>query len=261
MSAIDEYLAEFERALKSRRARSSRLVAETSAHLRDASEELIASGLAPAAAEEQAIARFGRAADVAARFAEVSAAIAARRALRSAFGLTAGYLFLVLAFVTTAPATVHDLPQGLPSFVFLQVACLSCLVGAAAVAVGAVAAGAIGEAVIALSRPAGIVVWHDAPFLCMGLVVILLFAAAVALGGARVLVRRPERFAISPLAAVGAVALATVAQAVMNDAAHHVSGLAAALGAGVLEASAVAVSYVLLGRRSARGQRGHGCST
>ena len=66
--AVERYLLAFNDAMVAGAERRERIVAEVEAHLRDATEALIATGMTPDAAEHEAVARFGEPAAAAERF-------------------------------------------------------------------------------------------------------------------------------------------------------------------------------------------------
>src|SRR4029453_6415232 len=74
---INDYMAELERELRRRRAPRARLLRETEDHLHNLCAQLAADGLAQEQAEARAVAQFGAAATVAARFAEAAASATA----------------------------------------------------------------------------------------------------------------------------------------------------------------------------------------
>jgi hypothetical protein len=196
-TTINDYLGELERQLRVRCAPRTRLLREVEDHLRELVDELAVSGLAQPDAEARAIARFGAAAAVAARFAEAAASTTTHRAASVATGALGAYVATFCAFATAASPLVNDFPQGAASFFGIQLAAvaiafalarslrwrreaaapraeLAVLARSLALACGALAASALAEAALALTRPAGIVVWSEARWLILG------FAAAVA---------------------------------------------------------------------------------
>lgn len=122
---IDEYLHEFEATLRLPRRRRRRIVAEVRDHLQSTAAELRGSGLGPAAAEREAIRRFGDAPALALAFAEDEATSAVRAA-----GWTAVLLVTLLVLAQANPPglvtwTQGRFPAGLLPFVFGQVALLA----------------------------------------------------------------------------------------------------------------------------------------
>jgi hypothetical protein len=90
---IDEYLLELERRLTGPSRRRRRIVAEVRAHLEDAASAAVRAGKEPAAAEAEAVARFGSARDVAGGF----------RPLLLCAQLTRAALALALGLAVAAP--------------------------------------------------------------------------------------------------------------------------------------------------------------
>ena len=194
---IDGYLAELERELRRRRAPRARLLTETEDHLRDLCADLAAEGLACEEAEARAVARFGAAATVAARFAEATASTTAHRAVTVVGAAFVAYAAVFVAFTTAASPVVRDFPQGVGSFVALQVAGvalgvafvrslrwrgtvaaprveLAAIARALSVACVVLIGAALAEAAVAVSRPAGFIAWSDGRWLTLA------FAAALA---------------------------------------------------------------------------------
>jgi hypothetical protein len=205
---ISDYIAEFEQQLRRRRVRRRRLVLEAADHLRESAEELIAAGVPSTDAEGEAVRRFGPAADVAARFSAASAASTARHAVKLAALALAGYVACFLLFSGNASAVVRDFPQGAPSFFAIQLAGVALLVAfvrswrwraplsappaeltfitrAAAVAVSALLAAAAGETLLALLRPAGVIVWEAAQWLTLAFAAAALLLVVASLPAAR----------------------------------------------------------------------------
>jgi hypothetical protein len=178
-----------DRELRLNRARGVRLLAEVEDHLRTSAAELNAdAGLDEA--ERRAVERFGAAATVARGFAMVVAATSARR---STYWLGLAFLTYAaggLLFAFTASSEFADFPQGAPSALALQVAAVAFALGLVRslrwrrstdtpedrirfLANGAVIGGAAlavrlaGETAIALTRPAGVLPWHDLPLVAV----------------------------------------------------------------------------------------------
>jgi hypothetical protein len=181
--AIADYLDRLELELRLKRAPRRRLLAEVEDHLRDSASELGAD-LSPAEAERRAVERFGAAATVARHFAQT---VAASSALRSSYLLGAAfvaYAATVMLFALTAGPEFADFPQGAPSTLALQVMGvafavtfvrtvrwrrsplvpedrLRLLANGAVVGIGAGVCGLALEALVALTRPAGVLPWSD----------------------------------------------------------------------------------------------------
>jgi hypothetical protein len=207
-STITAYLAELEQQLRRRRAPRARLLREVEGHLDDTVEELTASGVARADAEVEAVRRFGAAATVAARFAAATASTTAHRAVDLASLAFVGYVASFLAFANSAPSAVRDFPQGAPSFFAIQLAAvalgaafvrswrwrsqlavpraeLTFLSRALALGVASLAMAAVGETLLALTRPAGVVVWDAAQWLTLGFAAAAVVVLVAALGTVR----------------------------------------------------------------------------
>ena len=175
---ISSYLTELEAELRLNRVPRSRSLAEAADHLRAAAEELVASGLTRAEAEERAVSRFGCAPTVARAFAEVAAGGAARGAAGWALASFLAYVAAAAAVAIAAPRYLLDFPQGLPTWFGLQIAAVALLVSlvrwlrwrreplipaeaSAPLAAGALIAtatlvvSAAGEVLLAATRPAG----------------------------------------------------------------------------------------------------------
>ena len=216
---ITAYLAELEQQLRRRRAPRARLLREVEGHLDDTVEELTASGVARADAEVEAVRRFGAAATVAARFAAATASTTAHRAVDLASVAFVGYVASFLAFASSASSAVRDFPQGAPSFFAVQLAAvalglafvrswrwrsqlavpraeLTFLSRALALGVASLAMAAVGETLLALTRPAGVVVWDAAQWLTLGFAAAAVVVLVAALGTVR---------AAAQVAAVGAL--------------------------------------------------------
>jgi len=202
---IAEYMAELERELRRRRAPRARLLKETEEHLHDLRAELVAAGLAPDQAEARAVARFGAAATIAARFAEATASTTAHRAVTVIAAAFMAYAGVFVAFATAASPLLRDFPQGAASFFALQLAAVALGVGllrslrwrgataaptaeltaiarALSVACIVLIGAAVAEAAVAVSRPAGIIAWSHGRWLTLAfaaaLVVLLLSSIA-----------------------------------------------------------------------------------
>jgi hypothetical protein len=218
-ATITAYLAELEQQLRRRRAPRARLLREVEGHLHDTVEELTASGAARADAEVEAVRRFGAAATVAARFAAATASTTAHRAVDLASLALVGYVASFLAFANSASSTVRDFPQGAPSFFAIQLAGVALTIAfvrswrwrsqlavpraeltflsrALALGVAALAMAAVGETLLALTRPAGVVVWDAAQWLTLGFAAAAVAVLVAALGTVR---------AAAQVAAVGAL--------------------------------------------------------
>jgi len=205
---ISAYLAELEQQLRRRRSPRWRLLREVEDHLRDSVEELTASGLGRADAEAEAVCRFGAAANIAARFAAAAASTSAHRAIDLATLAFVGYVASVLVFASSASSAVRDFPQGAPSFFGIQVAAialalalirswrwrsqlavpcaeLTFLARALSLGVAALAMAAVGETSLALTRPAGVVVWDEAQWLTLGFAAAAVVVLVAALGAVR----------------------------------------------------------------------------
>jgi HAAS len=270
---IDSYLAELERELRARRAPRARLLREVEGHLHDAADELAGSGLPRPAAEARAIARFGAATAVAARFAEAAASSSARRAVNVAAGALLAYCATLCAFTASASPLVRDFPQGAPSFFGTQLAAVAIAVAVARsfgrrrleliyvtravlLAAGALTISALAEAAFALARPAGIVVWSEARWLTIGFAVATTTVLLAAIAGARAAaqaaavdtpaaepaLRHPWRLTLGVAAL--AFALVTTAQLATGGAAT----LPGASAVGLLEGTAIVGGFALFGR-------------
>jgi hypothetical protein len=192
---------------------------EVEDHLNDAVDELTASGVARADAEARAVRRFGAAASVAAHFAAAAASTTAHRCVDLAGVAFVSYVAGLLAFAGSASSEARDFPQGAPSFFALQLAGvalalalvrswrwrsqvavpraeLTFLARALVLCVGALATAAGGETLLALTRPAGVVVWDAAQWSTLGFVATAVVVLLAALGAVR---------AAAQAAAVGAL--------------------------------------------------------
>jgi hypothetical protein len=205
---IRDYLGDLERELRLRRAPSARLLAEVEDHLRDLSAEFAADGSSRADAESQAVARFGAAATVAARFAEAAASTTVRRAVGAGAAAIVGYGAVLVLFATASPQ-LRDFPQGAASFFAFQVAALalgvalvrwwhrrgqaapaSALVAIArAVVVATIAlfVAGVAEAAVALSRPAGVIAWSDGRWLTLAFATAAIGVVAATIAALRAL--------------------------------------------------------------------------
>lgn len=205
---ITAYLAELERQLRRRRAPRSRLLREVEDHLHDAVDELTAGGVARADAEARAVRRFGAAASVAAHIAAAAASTTAHRCVDLAGVAFVSYVAGLLAFAGSASSEARDFPQGAPSFFAIQLAAvalalalvrswrwrsqvavpraeLTFLARALVLCVGALATAAGGETLLALTRPAGVVVWDAAQWSTLGFVATAVVVLLAALGAVR----------------------------------------------------------------------------
>jgi hypothetical protein len=307
---IASYLRLLDEELRLRRAPRRRLLTEAEDHLRSAAEELVRGGRSAADAEREAVARFGAASDVARRFAHAAASSTARAAVAWAGVAFLAYAATAVFFAGAAPNWLRDFPHGAPSMLALQVAAVALAVTAvralhwrrtvaideerlrfiangALTAALALAAGAVAELLVALTRPAAapwgeasalIVVFAVAAGVCIaaGLAAVVGHARASGLGA---LPARPagtssrgyptlaeDVEAVAPMlgglaraalrrpgwmcaAVAGAAFLAVViAQLPGTDVAHHASVLTGALAVGLVEAAAVVAGYLTLGR-------------
>jgi hypothetical protein len=195
---IGAYLAELDRELRLRRARRARLLRETQDHLDELCAELVAGGLPREEAEARAVAQFGAAATIAARFAEATASTTVDRAVTVTAAAFVAYAGVYLAFGTAASPLLRDFPQGVGSFFGLPLAAvalgvafvrsirrnrasaapsteLTAITRALSVAGVALIGAAIAEVSAAATRPAGIIAWSEGRWLTLA------FAAALAL--------------------------------------------------------------------------------
>jgi hypothetical protein len=307
---ITDYLAELERELRRRRAPRVRVLREVEDHLRDLSAELVADGYALDRAEARAVSQFGAAATVAARFAEATASTTAHRGVTIAAAALVAYAGVFVAFATAASPLLHDFPQGAASFFGLQLAAVALLVAAVrslrwrgvaaapAAELKAIAGGlsvaclaligtAIAEGAVALSRPAGVIVWSDGRWLTLafatavGVLLLSTLSAARAGAQARAVAVLPSVRTHSTAAALliddvdallGRASLSRAGRALRALLAHSWAvtftlaafafvavslggladsghaGLAGAAVLGGLEASLILVSFLALGR-------------
>lgn len=313
--AIGDYLDRLELELRLKRAPRRRLLAEVEDHLRSSADEL-GVDLPTEEAERRAVERFGSAATVARHFAQT---VAASSALRSSYLLGAAfvaYAATVVLFALTAGPEFADFPQGAPSSLALQVMGvavavtivrtvrwrrsplvpedrLRLLANGAVVGIGAGACGLALEALVALTRPAGVLPWSDQPLVAatfavtasVTLVAAVATAAAsfrssllASLPGSEVgrpgalptlvddvgevlpLARRPLTAVFSrPAVFVGLVTVVAFGVVVLSQTAGHglgdlASSATPALALGLLEATAIVAGYFLLG--SSLGLRG-----
>ena len=203
---ISKYMAELERELRRWRAPRARLLRETEDHLHDLCAELAAGGLAHEQAEARAVAQFGAAGTIAARFAEATASTTAHRAVTVTAAAFVAYTGVFVAFATTAAPLLRDFPQGASSFLALQLAAvalgvafvrslrwrgapaapvaeLTSIARALSVAGVVLIGAAVAEVAVAVSRPAGVIAWSDGRWLTLALaaaLVVLLLAAVAA---------------------------------------------------------------------------------
>ena len=215
---ISDYMAELERELRRRRAPRARLLRETEDHLHDLCAELAAGGLAHEQAEARAVAQFGAAATIAARFAEATASTTAHRAVTVTAAAFVAYTGVFVAFATAASPLLRDFPQGAGSFLALQLAAvalgvafvrslrwrgapaaptaeLTAIARALSVAGVVLIGAAVAEAAVAVSRPAGVIAWSDGRWLTLAFaaaLAVLLLAAIAAVRGRRPGARRPR---------------------------------------------------------------------
>ena len=202
-SPIAAYLDRLDHELRMKRVPRRRLLAEAEDHLRSSAEEL-AETVPPEEAAQIAVERFGAAAVVARRFAQ---AVASRTARRS-FGWAGLALILfgaaTVVFAATAAPQFDDFPQGAPAALAGQVAVavlaitairalrwrrepvlpenrLRLIANGSVIASAALLSGLLLEAVVALTRPAGVLPWSEAP-----LVLALFMVSSVAAGVASI---------------------------------------------------------------------------
>jgi hypothetical protein len=203
---INEYIAQLERELRRRHAPRARLLRETQDHLHDLCAELAADGLDREQAEARAVRQFGAAATIAARFAEATASTTAHRAVTVTVAAFVAYLGVFVAFATAASPLLRDFPQGAGSFMALQPAAVAlgvafvrslrwrgalaapttellAIARALSLAGAVLIGGAVAEAAVALSRPAGVIAWSHGRWLTLAfaaaLLVLLLSVLAV----------------------------------------------------------------------------------
>ncbi|HEX6700178.1 MAG TPA: hypothetical protein VF101_05550 [Gaiellaceae bacterium] len=272
----------------------ARLLAEAADHLRASAAEIAATGVDPAAAEEQAVVRFGAAALLARRFAQSVVTASVRMALLWAATAWACYAVAAGLFVLAAPSWLHDFPQGAPSMLGLQVAAVALAVSGVrvfsfreqpliddlrlrlvakgvAIATAAVLAAAVLELALALTRPAP-APWRDAaPIIAAyaigvaatvvaGLAAVAAAARAghaelapavatlvddVGAGAPRL---RPLALWLTSRPLLACTAVAGLAFAATTAVGVAGNGLAGAGATGALEAAAVVIGYLTLGR-------------
>lgn len=307
--AIDGYLDQLEVELRLSRVPRRRLLAEVEDHLRASATELSADAGVDEA-ERQAVERFGAAATVARGFAVAVAATSARRSTTWLGLAFSTYAAACLLFAITASSEFADFPQGAPSALALQVAAVAfalslvrslrwrrststpedrirLLANGAVIGGSALSVGLAGEAAVALTRPTGVLPWHDLPLVAVAFGVAVgatllagVSAAAAAsrtstlraVPGARRLergslptlvddigalvpkARRPVAAVFArPALLVTAVAAAAlvgvfVGQVAGRPFAHHASIVLPALALAAFEALCVLVGYLALGR-------------
>jgi hypothetical protein len=263
---IDGYLAALERELRRKHAPSRRLLAEAADHLRSSADELCDEGLRTEEAERTAVARFGAAAIVAERYALAVSAATARRAVLVVAAAFAAYAAATLVLAVAAPSWLVDFPQGVPSFLALQVAFVALGLSAlralggkgrvrlvasgVAVAAGAVAAAAAAELVLALTRPAP-APWHDA-FALLLVYAVAACAAVAALPAAVRALRRTSGFGSVQPADVGIAAYVATHPLPSCALVAATAGAAAFAGTGaagaLVEVAAVVAGFLALGR-------------
>jgi hypothetical protein len=202
-SPVEAYLDCLDRELRARRAPRRRLLTEAEDHLRSTADELVGRGRSAVDGEQEAVERFGAAAEVAHRFALATASSTTRSAVGWAAAAFVAYVASALVFFATAPAWLRDFPHAAPSTIALQVAAVALAVTAVRVlrwrrglvldeerlrlvangamtAAVAVAAGAGAELLVALTRPAA-APWADAavPIGTFALAAVICLVAAV----------------------------------------------------------------------------------
>lgn len=207
---IGEYLNQLEGELRRCRVPAARLLKEVEGHLRDSADELYRSGLTHERAETQAIMRFGSAGKVAARFAQATASTEAQRSVKAASLAVLGYATVLLVFATGS-GVLRDFPQGAASSFALQIAAVALVVAAVrwlrwrgdvatpsdliaiaravSIASGALVVAATTEAVVAVSRPAGVIAWSEARYLTLAFAAAFLVIIAAAFSAVRAWVR------------------------------------------------------------------------
>lgn len=295
--SIASYLRRLDEELRLNRAPRRRLLAEAEDHLRTLADELIDGGSSAADAEREAVERFGAAAQVARHFAHAAASSTARTAVFwSGLSFTA-YAVSAVLFVVTAPSWLRDFPHGAPSMLALQVAAVAVAVTAvralhwrrslvideerlrlvasgALVAALAVGAGAVGELLVALTRPAA-APWGEAwPLIAsFGLVAVVGFPALLVATASYTRAGALDSLPARPMGAgrltladdiaavvpgLGAPARAALRRPGTTCAAVTVTALVAllftqplvvgSLVLGAVEATAIVVGYLVLGR-------------
>jgi len=187
-SAIADYLDRLDGELRLQRAPRRRLLAEVEDHLRSSALET-GGDVCEHEAERAAVERFGAAATVARRFAHTVAATSARRSVGRLGVAFAAYVAASAAFMATADPQFADFPQGAPSALALQIAAVAVavslirsrrwrdsalvpddrirfLANGAAIGATSLALGLLFEAIVAATRPAGVLPWdgfHSSP--------------------------------------------------------------------------------------------------
>lgn len=303
---IAEYLDRLDRELRMMRVPRRRLLAEAEDHLCSCADELEET-VVPKEAARMAVERFGAAAVVARRFAQAVASRTARWSFVWASLALVLYGAATVAFAATAAPQFDDFPQGAPTALAGQVAAVALAITAiralcwrrepvlpedrlrliangSVIASAALFLGLLGEAAVALTRPAGVLPWSQAH-----LVLVLFMFSAVAAGTASIVAvaasARSSTLAAVPggesepeltlsadlsglfpslrrigelmsarprvfVAVVAALAFCATAasQWVGTDVAHHASILFPGLVLGFGEVAAVAAGYVLFGR-------------
>ena len=306
-SPIDAYLDRLDRELRMKRVPRRRLLAEAEDHLRSSAEEL-AETVPPEDAAQIAVQRFGAAALVARRFAQAGASRTARRS----FGLTSIALVLygaaTVVFAATAAPQFDDFPQGAPTALAGQVAVavltitairtlrwrrepvlpedrLRLIANGSVIASAALFSGLLLEAAVALTRPAGVLPWSEAPLVLVLFTVSAVAASMASLvavvasvrsstlaavpggesdpdltlsadfvelfpslhGVGEITFARPRRL----VAVVAALAFCatTASQWFGTDVSEHASIVLPGLVLGVGEVAAIVTGYVLFGRR------------
>lgn len=200
---IAEYLERLDHELRMKRVPRCRLLAEAEDHLHSCAEELEET-VVPEQAARMAVERFGAAAVVARRFAQ---AVASRTARRSFVWASLALVLdgaATVAFAATAAPQFDDFPQGAPTALAGQVAAVALAITAiralrwrrepvlpqdrlrliangSVIASAALFLGLLGEAAVALTRPAGVLPWSEQP-----LVLVLFMFSAVAAGTASI---------------------------------------------------------------------------
>jgi len=307
-SAIADYLDRLDGELRLQRAPRRRLLAEVEDHLRSSALETGAD-VCEHEAERAAVERFGAAATVARRFAHTVAATSARRSVGRLGVAFAAYVAASAAFMATADPQFADFPQGAPSALALQIAAVAVavslirsrrwrdstlvpddrirfLANGAAIGATSLALGLLCEAIVAATRPAGVLPWDGVPLVATLFAVSTLAALVAAFSAAAAAFRSstlaalpgteegngalpglvddlgalvpPARRLVAaafarPRPLVGGVAASAltaviVSQILGHDFAHHASIALPALALGLLEAALILAGYMTLGR-------------
>lgn len=305
-SPIAAYLNRLDRELRMKRVPRRRMLAEADDHLRSSAEEL-AETIPPEEAAHIAVERFGSAAVIARRFAQGVASRTARRSFGWASLALGLYGAATVAFAATAAPQFDDFPQGAPTALAGQVAVavlaitairalrwrrepvlpedrLRLIANGSVIASAALFSGLLLEAAVAVTRPAGVLPWSEAP-----LVLVLFILSAAAAGMASVVAvaasARSSTLAAVPggepepdltlsvdfaelfpslrrvgeitfarprrlVAVVAALAFCatTASQWFGTDVAEHASIVLPGLVLGVGEVAAIVAGYVLFGR-------------